>query len=259
MVKNQKPAPAYLYCDASNAWHPIDAPGTPPKGSPLFIAMRDGEPWFAATKLCASLGVDPARAAGLLEKEDIFRMMIDAENGLSLVSEYGFHVLAGNMDCLSQEAPAHPLHRWVVKSLLPAVRKAAQPAVPDPAEIATNVFADFAQKKLSGSRQRLGAAHCARLLAHLWQDHSNGQWVSVHKPGKLELSEKLGVSPRSLGRALEYLVGWGVVERRSDTPERQSREWPDRIRLNPSKIQEALSGFGLELPAPDTTPADTRP
>lgn len=216
----------------------------------MFIALRDDEPWFAATELYANLGVDPIQAAGLLDEEDKSRMEVGPGKSLPLVSEYGFHALARGKDSTPPGSPVHSFHRWVVKSLLPAVRKAAKSATHDSSESAVYVFANFAEKKLSGSRQGKSGMSCAKLLAYLWRHHSNGQWSNVRKPGKLLLSQQLEVNPRSLGRAMECLVGWGVVDRWPDKSQNKSREWPDEIRLNLAALKEAMAELGLDLPKP---------
>ncbi len=256
MDTDQQSPPAYLYCGKGKAaWQPLDVPAMPHGGPPLFIALKDGEPWFAAAELCAILGIGQDEVASYLAADDMSGLETDA-GSLALISEYGLHVLACGIGCRREGAPLHPILRWAVKSLLPAVRKAAQPGiqavlpgVSGPPEIAAHVLADFVRKKLRESRQSLAAMNCSRLLAHLWQNHSNGQWVDVSKPGKLVLAQTLETSPRSLGRALDCLVKWEFVERRS-FGRRSKRDWPDSICVKPGNIQAALSGFGLELPAP---------
>lgn len=244
MDNHPPPVQAYLYDGTAGLWRPVDVSGMPAGGHTLYIAVRAGEPWFEESHACRALGLDPAQAAALLGQSDrIIGPVVTAGEGkrdIAFISEYGFHFLAVLAAGLARAAPACQFHRWVVKSLLPSVRKAAQPSgCVDPAE---HVLADIVQQKLGQRRQSLAVMNCAKLLTYLWANHPDGQLLEARK---LALAHILGINPRSLGRAMDCLLEWGFVESRQ-APD--SGAWPKAIRLNRAKVHAALGNPGLDLP-----------
>lgn len=136
---------------------------------------------------------------------------------------------------LAQAAPARQFHRWVVETLLPAVRNAAQPAA-QPTHTG-HALAEIVRQRLGQRRQSLAVINCTKLLAHLADYYPDGQWREIRK---LALAQVLEMDARSLGRALDRLVEWGFVGRK---PEAQSA-WPSEIRLNRANVQAALDESG---------------
>jgi hypothetical protein len=223
--------------------------------------LRDGELWFTEIELCALLRISPAHIAGLLGDAGMGErsqwINLRDRDVFPVISEYGFLLLF--------HAPAWPdegdagqaarrFHRWAVKTLLPAARRAAAQlaaargpfyGLEDPLYVAATDLIQRLNHKY-GRGQTVFQSQ-ARLFTCLLRNHGDGEWAKMRIR---VLSRDLAVSAASLIRALDRLCEWDFVERDPPADPATPCKWPRRLRLKHAAIESALAEFGIELPAP---------
>ncbi|MCA8037103.1 Bro-N domain-containing protein [Burkholderia arboris] len=110
--------------------------------SVVRIVMRDGEPWFVASDLCAALGITNSRdALSKLDDDEKGVGSTDTLGGhqqVGVVSEPGMYTLVFRCrDAVKPGTVPYRFRRWVTRDVLPSIRKtgryesAAQPSDPD--------------------------------------------------------------------------------------------------------------------------------
>jgi hypothetical protein len=98
------------------------------EGAAVRVISRDGEPWFVLADVCKVLEIKNAPdAAGRLKSDE--KMTIastDSHSGqrggaqsMTIISEAGFYRLVLRSD----KPAADPFQTWVVKEVIPAIRK----------------------------------------------------------------------------------------------------------------------------------------
>lgn len=92
-------------------------------GRGVRIVMRDGDPWFVASDVCAALGVArPQDSVRHLDEDEKGRCPLDTPSGeqeVLIVSEAGLYSLI----LRSRRPEAKKFKRWVTHDLLPTVRQ----------------------------------------------------------------------------------------------------------------------------------------
>ncbi len=123
-------------------------PGTPNRALETFsyqsqavrvITGEDGEPWFVATDVCKVLGLDQvSRAIGRLDDDEKTTLTITTSlikqgvsdnnpgTSLNIVNESGLYSLI----LTSRKPEAKAFKRWVMRDVLPALRKTGTYTVP---------------------------------------------------------------------------------------------------------------------------------
>lgn len=100
----------------------------------LRAILRDGEPWFVAKDVCATLELNnSAQALSRLDEDERNTIILNEGIGnpqKSIVSESGLYSLALG----SRKPQAKPFKRWVTHEVIPTIRKHGMYATPETAE-----------------------------------------------------------------------------------------------------------------------------
>lgn len=104
-------------------------------GLPIEAIVRDGEPWFVLGRVCRVLGLDnPSYVASRFPEDEKGSLAIDyPPYGLrdtTIINEHGLYRLV----LTSRKPEAERFKSWIVKEVLPAIRKTGgygQPVVVD--------------------------------------------------------------------------------------------------------------------------------
>jgi prophage antirepressor-like protein len=96
-------------------------------GHPIRVIVRDGEPWFVATDVCAALGyANTSKAVGdHLDDDERASAMVQRTHNDSLgvptniISESGLYALV----LRSRKPEARKFAKWVTGEVLPSIRK----------------------------------------------------------------------------------------------------------------------------------------
>ncbi|CAJ0705458.1 BRO-N domain-containing protein [Ralstonia wenshanensis] len=114
------------------------------------VVVRDGEPWFVASDLCAALHLDATAIRKLDEDEKGLHSMqtLGGTQSMAVISESGMYTLVLRCrDAVKPGTVPHRFRKWVTSIVLPAIRKTgqftAQPCIDD-APAAARTPADLA-------------------------------------------------------------------------------------------------------------------
>lgn len=85
------------------------------------VVMRDGEPWFVASDICAALGYKNASkaVADHLDADERYNESLERGGFLVLISESGMYTLV----LRSHKPEARKFAKWVTGEVLPTIRK----------------------------------------------------------------------------------------------------------------------------------------
>lgn len=85
------------------------------------VIVRDGEPWFVASDVCAALGYKNSSqtVADHLDDDERYIVSIDRGGKLTIINESGLYALV----LRSHKPEARKFARWVTGEVLPAIRK----------------------------------------------------------------------------------------------------------------------------------------
>lgn len=92
------------------------------------VHLHDGEPWFVATDICASLGYKNASkaVADHLDEDERYNESLERGGSLVLISESGMYTLV----LRSHKPEARKFAKWVTAEVLPAIRKTGRYEAP---------------------------------------------------------------------------------------------------------------------------------
>lgn len=85
------------------------------------VVMREGEPWFVASDICASLGYKNASkaVADHLDADERYNESLERGGSLVLISESGMYTLV----LRSHKPESRKFAKWVTSEVLPSIRK----------------------------------------------------------------------------------------------------------------------------------------
>lgn len=110
--------------------HEFDVFQYPPSGNWICTVLRDGEPWFAAADIAATLGYrDAHHGLRTVEPTDRGTYRLDTPDGprdLAIVNESGLYRMIIN----ARRPDAVGFQLWIVRDVLPTLRGAVRYAVP---------------------------------------------------------------------------------------------------------------------------------
>ena len=90
---------------------------------PVTVILKDGDPWFIASEVCAALEIrNPRDAVSRLDDDEKGVGKTDTLGGeqeVTIISEPGLYRLIGR----SNKPAAKAFNRWVCHDVLPAIRK----------------------------------------------------------------------------------------------------------------------------------------
>lgn len=120
--------------------------------------LRDGEPWFVATDVCAALGYSHTpHAMRMLDDDEKGVRIVDTLGGeqtLNTVNESGLYSLILG----SRKPEAKRFKRWVTSEVLPAIRKTGGYQQPAPVELSRmeilRLAMDAEEAKLKAEAER---------------------------------------------------------------------------------------------------------
>ncbi|MED5545782.1 MAG: phage antirepressor [Pseudomonadota bacterium] len=99
---------------------------------PVRIVDRNGQPWFVAADVCASLEISQHRdAVGRLDADERASVVVDTPGGMqavSAVNESGVYKLA----LKSRKAAAKRFTKWLTSEVLPSIRRTGRYGMPAP-------------------------------------------------------------------------------------------------------------------------------
>lgn len=165
---------------------------TAPSGDRLRVILRDDEPWFVASDVCAALDIaNPRDAVSTLEPDEKGVGSTDTPGGIqrkTIVSEPGLYALI----LRSRKPEAKAFRRWVLHDVLPTIQRsggygAAVAQVPQSLPEALRAYAaevearEAAQHELEAARPAVAAfetyldARGAKLVSVVAQEMKTGQ------------------------------------------------------------------------------------
>lgn len=92
------------------------------------VVMREGEPWFVASDICAALGYKNASkaVADHLDSDERYNESLERGGTLVLISESGMYTLV----LRSHKTEARRFAKWVTSEVLPTIRKTGRYEAP---------------------------------------------------------------------------------------------------------------------------------
>jgi len=111
---------------------------------PVRIVMRDGEPWFVATDVCAALELsNPSKSVSVLDDDERSNLKLDRGGQLGIISESGvFTLILRCRDAVKPGTVPHRFRKWVTGEVLPAIRKTGAYGESDPAKMLQQLLRD---------------------------------------------------------------------------------------------------------------------
>lgn len=102
-------------------------------GRPIRVVRIDGEPWWVAADVCATLGIgNPRQAVAYLDDDEVTQVPVTTNDGsermmpTNVVSEPGLYSLI----LRSRKPEAKTFKRWITHDVLPAIREAGKYEIP---------------------------------------------------------------------------------------------------------------------------------
>lgn len=100
------------------------------ESSPVRVVNRDGQPWFVAADVCASLDIANHRdALGRLDPDERASVVVDTPGGMqsvAAINESGVYKLA----LRSRKAAAKRFTKWLTSDVLPSIRRTGHYGAP---------------------------------------------------------------------------------------------------------------------------------
>ncbi|WP_067736269.1 phage antirepressor [Novosphingobium naphthalenivorans] len=100
------------------------------ESSPVRVVNRDGQPWFVAADVCASLDIANHRdALGRLDPDERASVVVDTPGGMqsvAAINESGVYKLA----LRSRKAAAKRFTKWLTSDVLPSIRRTGRYGAP---------------------------------------------------------------------------------------------------------------------------------
>lgn len=183
--------------------------------------MRDDQPWFVASDVCAALGLpDTHKAVGRLDEDEKGRNSIPTPGGtqeLTVVNEPGLY----NLVLGSRKPEAKRFKRWITHEVLPALRKTGEYRVQrmpeDPRELGLPDFRNPAVAAIAYGETLLKLQATEAAVQQLQVEKAaNEAELSVAKP-KAEAYQRLTEAPgclnlqtagKTLGHAPNKFIRW---------------------------------------------------
>lgn len=133
------------------------------EGNTVRVVIRDGEPWWVVSDVCAALGIDKHRdALARLDGDERGSVKVDTLGGsqdAGAISESGLYTLI----LRSRKPQAKPFRRWVTHEVLPAIRKTGVYAVQPPTPSALFEGESYPERYLQPAGEKLEQARrCAK-------------------------------------------------------------------------------------------------
>lgn len=100
----------------------------------LRTVVREGEPWFVASDVCAAMEIgNPSQALARLDTDERFTTLISNEGAASGKSQMAFVSESGLYSLVlgSRKPQAHAFKRWVTHDVIPSIRKHGAYATPE--------------------------------------------------------------------------------------------------------------------------------
>lgn len=147
----------------------------------LRVVMRDGEPWFVASDVCAAVGIknhrDSVERLDADEKGVASTDTLGGEQKMLIVNESGLNaIILRCRDAMTPGTPAHKYRKWVTSEVLPAIRKTGRYVEPQPAP--------------SSAREKLNASDNQHMKRIVWfaarnfrqqESASHGIWYHLRQ------------------------------------------------------------------------------
>lgn len=226
---------------------------------PVRVAVRHGKPWFLAFDLALAVdgkSEDPRPAfAGV---PDAYRGLWPSPDGDSAALWLDEAGLAYYLGGRPHKPAAEALRDWLQGEARDALRNRpgtmpeGQPSAPVPPEdrhthrdplylaclaVAERLFRAEAKPRRGGSAV---SDNYGRLLAWLWRNAPGEGWLPVGNAS--HFAGAVGLSRRSLARAVERAAAWGLAEQCPERPD----GWPTEIRPIRARLAAALDATGME-------------
>lgn len=137
---------------------------------PINVILKDGEPWFIASEVCAALGmtVEATRRLDADEKGLTKIQTPGGEQDATILSEPGLYRLIGR----SNKPAAKAFNRWACHEVFPAIRKTgryeALPYAANPGDTLTKDEADTLRAMLTEAAERLPKDRQKALMLQGW-------------------------------------------------------------------------------------------
>lgn len=179
------------------------------------VVVRDGDPWFVASDVCAALEYSNSRSAVADHLDDDERMTVasaDSHSGkrggarlMTIINESGLYALV----LRSRKPEARKFAKWVTSEVLPAIRKTGvyvgKPFTVNPGDVLTAEEQNTLRLMLKSAVERLPKEKQAGAMVKGWSKLKAHFGVPYREIPRQEFSEAVSIIAR-------HTAEWELVD-----------------------------------------------